>query len=28
VQSDGFVRDLVNMFDGKVIDSTIRQPDK
>ncbi|HEY6822153.1 MAG TPA: DNA polymerase III subunit gamma/tau [Burkholderiales bacterium] len=28
VQSDGFVRDLVNMFDGKVIDSTIRQADK
>jgi DNA polymerase III subunit gamma/tau len=28
VQSDGFVRDLVNMFDGKVIDSTIRQTDK
>jgi DNA polymerase-3 subunit gamma/tau len=28
VQSDGFVRDLVNMFDGKVIDSTIRQTQK
>jgi DNA polymerase-3 subunit gamma/tau len=24
VQSDGFVRDLVNLFDGKVVDSTIR----
>ncbi|HEX7052909.1 MAG TPA: DNA polymerase III subunit gamma/tau [Burkholderiales bacterium] len=24
VQTDGFVRDLVNLFDGKVVDSTIR----
>jgi DNA polymerase-3 subunit gamma/tau len=24
VQSDGFVQDLVNLFDGKVVDSTIR----
>ena len=24
VQSDGFVRDLVNLFDGKVVDSTVR----
>lgn len=24
VQADGFVRDLVNLFDGKVVDSTIR----
>ena len=24
VQSDGFVKDLVNLFDGKVVDSTIR----
>jgi DNA polymerase-3 subunit gamma/tau len=28
VQGDGFVQDLVNMFDGKVVDSTIRQPEK
>jgi len=28
VQSDGFVQDLVNMFDGKVVDSTIRSPEK
>jgi len=28
VQSDGFVRDLVSLFDGKVIDSTIRQTEK
>ena len=28
VQSDGFVQDLVNMFDGKVVDSTIRQTEK
>jgi DNA polymerase-3 subunit gamma/tau len=25
VQSDGFVQDLVNLFDGKVVDSTIRR---
>ena len=25
VQGDGFVQDLVNMFDGKVVDSTIRE---
>jgi DNA polymerase-3 subunit gamma/tau len=24
VQDDGFVKDLVNLFDGKVVDSTIR----
>jgi DNA polymerase-3 subunit gamma/tau len=24
LQSDGFVQDLVNLFDGKVVDSTIR----
>ena len=24
VHSDGFVKDLVNLFDGKVVDSTIR----
>jgi DNA polymerase-3 subunit gamma/tau len=24
VQADGFVKDLVNLFDGKVVDSTIR----
>jgi DNA polymerase-3 subunit gamma/tau len=24
VQADGFVKDLVNMFDGKVVDSTVR----
>jgi DNA polymerase-3 subunit gamma/tau len=28
VQADGFVQDLVNMFDGKVVDSTIRQTEK
>jgi DNA polymerase III subunit gamma/tau len=28
VQSDGFVQDLVNMFDAKVIDSTIRPEGK
>jgi len=28
VQTDGFVQDLVSMFDGKVVDSTIRQPEK
>ena len=28
VKGDGFVRDLVNMFDGKVVDSTIRSPEK
>jgi DNA polymerase-3 subunit gamma/tau len=28
VQGDGFVQDLVNMFDGKVVDSTIRSPEK
>jgi DNA polymerase-3 subunit gamma/tau len=28
VQSDGFVQDLVNLFDGKVVDSTIRPTDK
>ncbi|HEY2338753.1 MAG TPA: DNA polymerase III subunit gamma/tau [Burkholderiales bacterium] len=28
VQSDGFVRDLVNLFDGKVVDSSIRQTEK
>ena len=28
VQSDGFVQDLVNLFDGKVVDSTIRQTEK
>jgi DNA polymerase III subunit gamma/tau len=27
VQSDGFVQDLVNMFDGKVVESTIRPPE-
>jgi DNA polymerase-3 subunit gamma/tau len=25
VQDDGFVKDLVNLFDGKVVDSTIRE---
>jgi DNA polymerase-3 subunit gamma/tau len=25
VQGDGFVKDLVNLFDGKVVDSTIRE---
>ena len=28
VQADGFVKDLVNLFDGKVVDSTIRQDEK
>jgi DNA polymerase III subunit gamma/tau len=28
VQSDGFVQDLVNMFDAKIIDSTIRPEGK
>ncbi len=28
VQSDGFVQDLVSLFDGKVVDSTIRQTEK
>ncbi len=28
VQADGFVQDLVNLFDGKVVDSTIRQTEK
>ena len=28
VQGDGFVQDLVNMFDGKVVDSTLRQNGK
>jgi DNA polymerase III subunit gamma/tau len=28
VQSDGFVRDLVNLFDGKVVDSTIKEERK
>ena len=28
VQADGFVQDLVNMFDGKVVDSTIREDRK
>ena len=28
VQSDGFVKDLVNLFDGKVVDATIRQEGK
>ena len=28
VHSDGFVQDLVNLFDGKVVDSTIRESDK
>src|SRR5689334_3854966 len=28
VQSDGFVQDLVNLFDGKVVDSSIRQTEK
>jgi DNA polymerase-3 subunit gamma/tau len=26
VQADGFVKDLVNLFDGKVVDSSIRDP--
>jgi DNA polymerase-3 subunit gamma/tau len=28
VQADGFVKDLVNLFDGKVVDSTIREERK
>jgi DNA polymerase-3 subunit gamma/tau len=28
VQSDGFVQDLVNLFDGKVVDSSFRQTEK
>jgi DNA polymerase-3 subunit gamma/tau len=28
VQSDGFVKDLVNLFDAKVVDSTIRREGK
>jgi DNA polymerase-3 subunit gamma/tau len=28
VQSDGFVQDLVNLFDGKIVDSTIRPDGK
>jgi DNA polymerase-3 subunit gamma/tau len=28
VKSDGFVQDLVNMFDGKIVDSTIREERK
>jgi DNA polymerase-3 subunit gamma/tau len=28
MQSDGFVQDLVNLFDGKVVDSSIRQTEK
>ena len=28
VHSDGFVKDLVNLFDGKVVDSTIREERK
>ena len=28
VQSDGFVKDLVNLFDAKVVDSTIKQEGK
>ena len=28
VQGDDFVQDLVNLFDGKVVDSTIRQTEK
>jgi DNA polymerase-3 subunit gamma/tau len=28
VKSDGFVQDLVNMFDGKIVDSTIRTEGK
>ena len=28
VQSDGFVKDLVNLFDGKVVDSTPRDERK
>jgi DNA polymerase-3 subunit gamma/tau len=28
VHTDGFVKDLVNLFDGKVVDSTIREERK
>jgi DNA polymerase-3 subunit gamma/tau len=28
VQSDGFVKDLVNLFDGKIVDSTIKEEPK
>ncbi|MBV8031616.1 MAG: DNA polymerase III subunit gamma/tau [Betaproteobacteria bacterium] len=28
VRSDGFVQDLVNLFDGKIVESTIRQTEK
>jgi DNA polymerase-3 subunit gamma/tau len=28
VHADGFVKDLVNLFDGKVVDSTIRESQK
>jgi DNA polymerase III subunit gamma/tau len=28
VQSDGFVKDLVNLFDAKVVDSSIKQEGK
>jgi len=28
VQADGFVKDLVDLFDGKIVDSTIRQEGK
>jgi DNA polymerase-3 subunit gamma/tau len=28
VHADGFVKDLVNLFDGKIVDSTIRQTEK
>ncbi len=28
VHSDGFVKDLVNLFDAKVVDSTIREDRK
>jgi DNA polymerase-3 subunit gamma/tau len=28
LQTDGFVQDLVNIFDGKVVDSTIREDRK
>ena len=28
VQADGFVQDLVKLFDGKVVDSTLRDNQK
>ena len=28
VQADGFVKDLVNLFDAKVVDSTIKEERK